>query len=486
MIKRYLEFISESLEAIFESNVVYSKKFKKIVSKIEHPLSDVILSIENNDLPVRNNYLDINLKENDKLNFIPDRKAQEILADTRKYVTFVGSGAGWLKHKETNDSIFQKLGYRYEDTTAPYDAPQTEIGEVIAEVTSDTSGKKYAWVKFPGGQGVYNCEKLRPVDQKEAALWQRGRQEISVGRGIRALLTTAGVKFSDKDLEDFVNLWKSQIDKANDRFQYFEVVSGQDIGHWYSRDNYFEKRGNLGSSCMSGVEKRYFDIYMSNPEVCSLVIYKSEQDETKILGRALLWTLRGGKKFMDRIYTIVDSDVQLFRDWAKDNDIFVKYYNGSTDSGITIDPNTGSQVDLSPMVVDIKSGQYAGYPYLDTLKYFRPDRGTLSNQKSADSYSLESTDGDLWRCDSCRGEGTVTCSNCDGDGHWECGRCRGSGERDCDECRGTGKIDGDDGLEECPYCGGGGTEECSRCGGSGREECDDCSGSGEQSCYDCQ
>jgi hypothetical protein len=487
MIKRYLDFINESLELLFESNVVYSNNFKKVVGKIEHPLAKAILEIENQDHPVRNNYLDVNLKANDKLGFIPDRKAQEILGDTKVYVNFVGSGGGWLRNKEVNQYLFDKLGYTYEEGSEPYNAPSTEVGEVISEVISETSGKKYAWVKFSGGQGVYNTEKLRIVDQKEKALWSKGRQEIFVGRGIRALLTSAGVQFLDKDLEEFVNLYKATVDKMNDRFQYFHSIKGQEIGHWYHYSNYKERSGSLGSSCMSNVNPDYFDIYISNPDVCELVILKSEEDDSLIVGRALLWTLSDGKKFMDRIYTIKDSDVQLFRDWAKENGWYTKQYNSSSDSGRAIAPD-GSDVDLGKITVDIKRGMYDAYPYLDTLKYFRPGDGTLSNRRigRGDEYTLEDTSGDLYRCEYCGGSGNQTCGNCDGDGWFDCNRCSGSGERSCGECSGSGKVEGEEGEEECPECGGSGNNECSSCDGSGREDCDDCNGRGEHSCYECQ
>ena len=487
MIKRYLDFINESLELLLESNVVYSNNFKKVMSKIEHPLAKAILDIENQDHPVRNNYLDVNLKANDKLGFIPDRKAQEILSDTKVYVNFVGSGGGWLKNKNTNQTIFDKLGYTYVEEETPYDAPSTEVGEVIAETTSETSGRKYAWVKFPNGQGVYNAEKLRIVDAKEKALWSKGRQEIFVGRGIRALLTSAGVKFLDKDLEEFVNLYKATVDKMNDRFQYFESIKGQEIGHWYHYSNYKERQGSLGSSCMSNVNTDYFDIYISNPDVCELVILKSEDDDSLIVGRALLWTLSDGKKFMDRIYTIKDSDVQLFRDWAKENGWYSKQYNSSSDSGRAINPENGEQVDLGTLTVNIKKGMYEAYPYLDTLKYFNPGRGTLSNRRgSGEEYTLESTDGELWRCEYCGGSGNQTCGNCDGDGWFDCYRCHSSGELNCGECSGSGKVEGEEGEEECPECEGSGHNECPSCDGSGREDCGDCDGRGEHSCYECQ
>jgi hypothetical protein len=484
MIKKYIEFINESLELILESNVVYSKNFKTVIGKIDHTIAKSILEIENQDHPVRNNYLDVNLKENDKLGFIPDRKAQEILNDPKEYVNFIGSGGGWLKNKEVNKSLFDKLGYTYEEGTEPYKAESIEVGEVISKITSDTSGKTYAWVKFQAGQGVYNMEKLRAVDNKEKALWSRGRQEIFVGRGIRALLTSSGIKFTDKELEEFVNLYKSTVDKMNDKFQYFELTKGSDIAHWYHWKNYLSRSGSLGSSCMSNVDDDYFDIYMSNPDVCQLLILKSQEDETKIIGRALLWTTRDGKKFMDRIYSINDSDVQLFRDYGKENGWYCKYYNQSTDSGYVIDPNSGDNMNLGEITIAIRKGYYNSYPYLDTLKYFNPSAGTLSNKESSNCYTLESTDGDLGNgdedCDYCDGSGRVDCDNCDGDGSWECGSCSGSGDKDCDECDGTGEIDG----ESCGSCDGG-KVDCDECDGGGSITCDDCDGDGRTDCYEC-
>ena len=487
MIKRYLDFINESLELLLESNIVYSNNFRKVMSNIDHPLSEIIIRLEGENHTVRNNYLDVNLKEKDKLGFIPDRRAQDILNDTKVYVNFTGSGGGWLKNKEVNKGLFDKLGYTYEEGTEPYKPTSSvEVGEVIAEVISDTSGKKYAFVKFPDGQGVYNVEKLRIVDNKEKDLWSKGRQEISVGRGIRALLTSGGIKFSDSDLEDFVNLYKTAVDKMNDRYQYFESIKGHDIGHWYHYSNYKERSGTLGCSCMSNVNPDYFDIYISNPDVCELVILKSEDDASLIVGRALLWTLRDGKKFMDRIYTIKDSEVSLFKDWAKENGWYSKFYNSSSDSGLANAPD-GMQVDLGTLVVDIKKGMYESYPYLDTLKYFNPVRGTLSNVRSgSDDYILEDTGGQLWRCEYCGGSGNQTCGNCDGDGWFDCNRCNGSGERECGECSGSGKVEGEEGEEECPECGGSGNNECSSCDGSGREDCHDCNGRGDHPCYECQ
>jgi hypothetical protein len=177
----------------------------------------------------------------------------------------------------------------------------------------------------------------------------------------------------------------------------------------------------------------------------------------------------------------------LFRDWAKENGWYTKQYNSSSDSGRAIAPD-GSDVDLGKITVDIKRGMYDAYPYLDTLKYFRPGDGTLSNRRigRGDEYTLEDTGGELYRCEYCGGSGNQTCSDCDGDGEWDCSRCNGNGERNCTECGGTGEIDGEEGKQDCSSCDGNGKEQCSYCDGRGTIECGNCGGRGDHSCYECQ
>lgn len=499
MLKKYSDFVSESIEFIIESDVVYSDKFRLALNKIDSPVAKSLLDIENKDFNVQSNFFDINTDKNDTVSFTPDRKAQEILKDKKDLVKFSGS-AGFLKHKETNKELFDKLGYTY-TTDEPHKPNSTEIGEVVARVTSETSGNTYAWVKWGKNEdgtdkeGVYNVQKLvQTEDNKLKQIFSSGRQELKVGRAIRALLKVAKVDFVDKDIESFVNQYKAFIDKLNDKFSLFDIVKEEEIGYWYNHSRYYERKGTLGQSCMSNVPTRYFDIYMKNPDVCSLVIFRSVEDNDKIIGRALLWKLRDGKEFLDRIYTINDSDVQLFRDYAKEMGWYVKYYNSSSDSNQAIDSN-GNTVRLN-LIVDIKRGSYDAYPYLDTLKYWSRDDGTLSSSKSHDAYTLEDTGGDYLRCDTCDGSGRMTCGNCEGDGDYECYECDGNGTEDCNncdgegelecpDCDGTGHVDGEDGEEDCDKCNASGKIDCDECDGKGKEDCSYCDGDGRRSCYEC-
>jgi hypothetical protein len=508
MIKKYSDFLNENLEFILESNVVYSDNFRKAMTKIDHPMAKAILGVENNDITVQANYLDIEFSKNDTITFTPDRKAQEILGDTKEVVRFTGSGGGWLKHKDSNAKLFTQLGYTFEEGSEPYRPNSRDLGEVVARVTSESSGKVYAWVKFKDqsgnevGEGVYNVEKLRSVDERLKKVWSSNRQEVKVGRAMRALLKAAGAEFADRDFEAFVNLYKATIDKMNDKFSYIEVVRGEDIHYWYNSDQYFVRSGTLGSSCMSSARKSWLEVYTENPNEVGLVIYKSMDDTDKIIGRALLWKLRDGKEFLDRIYTVNDSDVQLFRDYAKENGWHYKEYNNSSDSGNAIAPD-GSRVSLD-LTVNLTDASMDNFPYLDTLKYFNPRSKTISNNDTGGCYFLEDTGGDYVRpcetcngsgrmdCDECDGSGDYQCGNCDGDGESDCSSCDGSGKEDCDKCLGSGEVDGESctdcdgtGRINCTSCDGSGKESCSPCDGDGRVECDNCSGRGQIDCYDC-
>ncbi len=145
-------------------------------------------------------------------------------------------------------------------------------GELIKEVKSPESENIYVKVKFPGGVTVINKNYIRPVDIHKMPFAQN-RQTIRVGRGIKALLSKTDYKFTDSEIEQFVNKYKSAWDKMNDIFRNFELVNGDDIGRWYNYGMYDNpSRGTLGSSCMKSSRVSFFHIYMKNPDKCSLLI----------------------------------------------------------------------------------------------------------------------------------------------------------------------------------------------------------------------
>lgn len=340
------------------------------------------------------------------------------------------------------------------------------------------------------------------------------KQSASVGKVVNSIMKavrhwseehnlddpTAGL--TEEDVYKFVNRYKAEIQLRKDLSKYLEVVSGSDIAKYYNEDSYYEKKGELGKSCMRHTHKRsFFSLYVNNPEVCQMLILRSPDDQEKILGRALLWNcsiynktgwsekfLKEGK-LMDRIYAIDQASmIYVFTDWAKANGYYYKEYQDNSET-FTAMYNGQEEPDARVFVVDVgDNSDIYEYPYLDTLKYYYVDQGVISNSESlsGSDYDLhmEEMDGSV-DCQHCEG-GYESCISCDGKGTQGCEDCDGSGRINCGDCHGEGTIpDGDDDEQECPECGGDGSIDCHVCDGGGEQECPDCSYGKMERCTKC-
>ena len=161
----------------------------------------------------------------------------------------------------------------------------------------------------------------------------------------------------------------------------FELVKGEDIRYWYLEDRYEEVKGQLGNSCMRFQRcQKYLDIYVENPESCSLLILKGNTPD-KIIGRALIWTIHdgpgvAGREFMDRVYMINDSDKLLFEAYAKEHNIF--------------------RSQTYTYKIKVKEGRYDYYPYMDTFTCYDYEKGILTSGVDGDEediLGLQNTDG---------------------------------------------------------------------------------------------
>ncbi len=145
------------------------------------------------------------------------------------------------------------MEYKYTEDTEPYKPNSNDDGESDGKVVSELSENTYIWVKWYSngeykGEGVYNQNKLTISDKMSdllKSIWSKNRQDIAVGRCIRAIMRKTEDSFTDKEYEVFVNLFKSEIDKLNNKFSYFDIVSGMDIHYWYQCSNYYEKKEQL-------------------------------------------------------------------------------------------------------------------------------------------------------------------------------------------------------------------------------------------------
>lgn len=374
-ILRYSGFLLEKL--LLESNVVYSNKFKKVLEKMpDNYIAKNLLEIEDKDLEVSSNFFDVKIDSDEVITFSNDRSAQRILKPEHEQVRWTGHRGAWLTNSETNMSIFSKMGY-FPTVGSPVYAPnREEIGSLISTWISPKTNKTWDYVKFSGGEGVYNKERLINVSEEELKknVFLSSRQEIRVGRAVRTLLNANRVEYTDAQIEEFVNLFKGTLSVMNDVFSRFEIVEGEELLFWYKRENYGDPyRGLLGTSCQAVGRRDWLEIYIDNPDTVKLLILKSYDNSDKIFGRSLLWFLEDGKVLMDVIYVNKDADVNVFKEYARSKNWII---------------SLGNYSDTWKAVTKVKPQGYDSYPSIDTMRYWNQNTGEISNKYFRGSFEI--------------------------------------------------------------------------------------------------
>lgn len=467
MVTSFDEYLLErALSSLNESVVRFSDRFADLLGMIDSPIADALLKSRGQDMPVKTNYFDLS-KDPDHMSFLVDAKAEQMSQRGNVVEVVVDSPV----YSYYYNPLFDQIGFDRSKMRMPQPG---EIAWVVGE--TEWHGKQWVHLAFDEALGkdgpgcVIQKTMVAPSDLEH---WRKNRQEIRVGRGVRALASSLGLAVTDGQVEDFVNKFRANWERANDAFRNFALVRGNKIAELYHRDNYLlPNAGDLGNSCMSNKPAWYFGIYTQNPMVCSLLVLRAPADPSKIVGRALVWKLtKPDITYMDRVYANKPAQAQLFKEYAKSQGWHCKAANNNTFTGEAIDPS-GANVDLRQMVVRIKTLDYTAYPYMDTLCFLISKDGETKLASAAtggqmeDGYSsaknLRSTDG-IWvdeeECETCSGTGRAGCEQCDA-----------TGLVDCTECHGAGLVDG---------------ERCGECDGARRFECEDCDGDGYVDCNEC-
>lgn len=322
-INRYIEFLNEASK--YKHWLAYSKKFKDMLDIIQ---SNAEEARENDIVSLIEHILDQQYSESD-ITLIDVGKSNDM-------ITFVQSSR-----------IINKFGeYNPDDN------------DLFNDVVSDSN-----------------------------PFWKEQRSEIRVGKFIRKLIADTNIK--DATIEKFVNKWKAEYDEINAPFDdLFELVSGDDIKKWYLESNYLSIKGSLGNSCMRYSScQDFFKIYTENKEVVSLLIMKDKTNKNKITGRALIWSLNNGEKYMDRIYTIKDHDENRFIKYSLENGLIYKT------SGVI---KKGVSRYTDDLYVNVKKMDYDKFPYMDTFICFNYLKSYLTNDDTWPEngvYKLQETDG---------------------------------------------------------------------------------------------
>ena len=206
-----------------------------------------------------------------------------------------------------------------------------------------------------------------------------GRNATSIGKLVGKVFPG---KYTPKQIEDFVNKFKSEISDVD-----FKIVEGEEIRKWYMSSNYEYNGGTLGGSCMNGGE--YVDLYIINPDRVRMVILLKEG---KLLGRALLWKIddQKFKYLLDRIYYTEDHTVNKFIDFVNKNGWAHKTLQShSTFQDITFNNNEYS-IKLSIKIDNLPKS----FPYVDTFQFLDIKDSIITNYYSnTTTHRLESTHG---------------------------------------------------------------------------------------------
>ena len=369
MISKYNEFILESqiYNLILEGKMVFSSDFTEILDTLStsgdaevEDLSSLIRGYMNIDVAVDSNCIDISDKQG-MISFVPDDKVSE------EDLIYKIKPTADLLHYDSNNphSLFTDL-----------DIP----GEGLINVhpRSLTLNRwKLIKKKEPNEYGNLTFYYLQDFDTPSRFIviyYRRSAQalitigstsnrkgEVKLGRFINKFLSAIGKTFPAATIERLVNMYQAEVLLKKDALNYFKVVEGEDIRKWYHENMYESANGGqLANSCMRYSKcQDFLDIYVENSQVCKLLIFTPT--EGKLSGRALLWTLENGKKYMDRIYTNKDSYENLFLKWGNENG----YSKGIESSS----------------VVKVNTKDYELYPYMDTFVFYDAEEGKLSNSQ---------------------------------------------------------------------------------------------------------
>lgn len=217
-----------------------------------------------------------------------------------------------------------------------------------------------------------------------------GRQTGKPARVLRMMLgSEVADTFSDSQYEHAVNLIKAADWQSHAMFQ---IVSGEDIRYWYDGEHYADPSGSLSTSCMRyDACQEYFDIYVQNPDVITMVILVNTRTQ-ELMGRALLWHIPGfDTPILDRVYGL-ETMQNAFRAYADKQGWISRLHN--TYQHPTEFWQDNKVVYLS-VDLYLNNWRHKWYPYFDTFKYFNWTSGRFSNNcEQAFDFRLASTDGD--------------------------------------------------------------------------------------------
>ena len=231
-------------------------------------------------------------------------------------------------------------------------------------------------------------------DDYKIQAWISNRSCIKIGKAVKVIFgdefpinhPKGAPEIKPKvDIESFVNMFKSERDK-NKNYERFELVKGSDIKYWYNQKNYsrfIQEDTTLAKSCLRYEEYgKFLQMYVDNPQLVNMLILKD--DAERLRARALVWylTYPEGRIYMERIYTINDADVELYKKYAREQGWLYKSRQTYGYHHNIVDGKNGEEYNWENFImkVQLKHKPVKYHPYLDTLCVYNPETGIISNE----------------------------------------------------------------------------------------------------------
>ena len=255
-----------------------------------------------------------------------------------------------------------------------------EFRNIISKIDSPISKMILGFDKF------LDISQINPTDSENLVSYVRnGKKEaMKIGAIATRILTELGETVHPTVMEKFVNEYKGVIGSTKS-LSNFDVVYGENIRKFYLENTYVDGGGTLTNSCMRhDYCQPYLDMFVDNPDKINLLILRNSTNKLKIDGRALLWNLDNGKKFLDFPYTNKDHMYKIFEEYARKKGWYYTLMEQNKPSSLDnhyrfLDVyNNGDKVD-DTFIVSLTPQEYEYYPYLDIMRFYNPDTGQLTN-----------------------------------------------------------------------------------------------------------
>lgn len=205
----------------------------------------------------------------------------------------------------------------------------------------------------------------------------------TIGRYIKNN-TNCGKEFLDEDIKQIANLYQkiaSSYKPLNE--DSLDILGDENITNEYREFGTKSNSNNLSSSCMTGENAIFTELYSKTNNVKLLTIKNTPV-------RCLLWTCDDGTKVLDRIYPAQNKHIGLLQNWAIKNGIV---YRKNPDQ--IVRDNIVQLSDNSIKTITIKNIPEV-FPYLDTFCFGRFNQNktlTLSNSNNVGDIEFRRTDG---------------------------------------------------------------------------------------------